>query len=122
MSIAYLNILLTILFTVYGQLVIKWQMSQVGSIPAGLTPKILFFGGLFLNPWILSGFMAAFLASLAWMAAMTKLELSYAYPFVSLSFVLVLVFSGFIFHEPITIYKVIGVLLIITGVAVSSHV
>lgn len=49
---------------------------------------------------------------------MTKLELSHAYPFMSLSFVFVLVLSGFFFHESITLPKLLGGLLIMVGIIV----
>jgi len=64
------------------------------------------------------GLFAALLAGVCWMAAMTKLELSFAYPFMSLSFVLVFIFSALIFHESITTPKVLGMLLIIAGIVV----
>jgi hypothetical protein len=35
-------------------------------------------------------------------AALTKFELSYAYPFMSLAFVLVLLSSALLFHETVT--------------------
>lgn len=114
-------IFLTVVFTVYGQLIIKWQVGKAGALPAGLTEKGLFLFRLFLNYWILSGFVAAFLASLAWMAAMTKFDLSYAYPFMSLAFVLVLVLSGLFFQEPITWIKIVGMGLIVAGIIVSSQ-
>ena len=40
---------------------------------------------------------AALVAGMAWMAAMTQLELSHAYPFMGLTFILVLLLSGFLF-------------------------
>ncbi len=52
---------------------------------------------------------------------MTKLELSYAYPFVGLTFVLVLVFSVVLFKEPLTLYKIIGVGFIAIGIIISSR-
>jgi len=55
------------------------------------------------------------------MAAMTKLELSYAYPFMSLAFVLVLFLSAILFHEAVTVPKVLGLLLIIAGLIVASR-
>ena len=57
-------ILLTLLFTVYGQLVLKWQMGQARSMPEGGIDKLFFLLQQFLNPWIMSGFFSAFLASL----------------------------------------------------------
>ena len=111
----------TILFTVYGQLIIKWQMGKAGPLPYVFSEKLFFLLQMLFNPWIISALFSAFAASLCWMAAMTKFELSYAYPFMSLSFVFVLVLSGFFFHESITLLKVLGVLFIITGIVVGAH-
>ncbi len=118
---SYFYIALTIFFTVYGQLILKWQVSQVGQLPEGAVAKLVFLLQLFLNPWVLSAFFSAFLASLAWMAAMTKLDLSHAYPFMSLNFVVVLVLSALLFQEPVNIPKLIGLTLIIVGLVISSQ-
>lgn len=118
---AYLYIALTILFTVYGQLVIKWQVRQAGVLPVSTGAKIGFLLGFLLNPWIVSGFLAAFLASLCWMAAMTKLPLSHAYPFMSFAFVMVMFLSAIFFHEPLSWPKVIGMVCIVVGIVVSSQ-
>ena len=37
------------------------------------------------NPFIFSGFVSAFIGSICWTMAMTKFEITYAYPFISLS-------------------------------------
>ncbi len=121
MTMSYLYVLLTILLTVYGQIVIKWQVLKVGSLPQETADKILFMLQLLLNPWIVSALAAAFLASFFWMAAMTKLQLSHAYPFMGLTFVVVMLASGFFFHEPITTLKVVGVALIVLGLTVASQ-
>jgi multidrug transporter EmrE-like cation transporter len=117
----YVYIAMTILLTVYGQVVLKWQVTLSGSMPSDGGAKAAFLFSLLLRPWVLSGFAAAFLASIAWMAAMTKFDLSYAYPFMSLNFVLVLLLSGFLFHEPFSTPKVIGLALIMLGIIVGSQ-
>ncbi|MFD2623981.1 EamA family transporter [Salibacterium salarium] len=117
----YLYIFGTIFFTVYGQMMLKWRISKFGSLPADLSEKIVFLLKLLLDPLILSGFLSAFVASLFWMAAMTKFDISYAYPFMSLSFMLVFFLSILIFNEPITSYKVIGLILIVAGILVTSQ-
>jgi multidrug transporter EmrE-like cation transporter len=111
----------SILCTVYGQIIVKWQVGKAGVLPATLSGKIAFLLNLILNPWILSGMLAGFFALVCWLAAMTKFELSYAYPFMSLAFVFVLVLSTVLFHEPLTIAKILGVLLIIAGIVVGSR-
>ena len=117
----YLYIFGTIFFTVYGQLILKWQVSQAGPFPVDTPGKIGFILCLLLNPWVMSGIVGGFLAFLCWMAAMTKFELSYAYPFMSLAFVLVLILSAVVFHEAITTPKVIGLALIVAGIIVGSR-
>jgi multidrug transporter EmrE-like cation transporter len=52
---------------------------------------------------------------------MTKFELSYAYPFMGLTFVLVFVASVFLFAESVTIYKVLGLALIVLGIIIASR-
>lgn len=118
---SYVLVLCTVLLTVYGQLVIKWQVLEAGSFPEGVDEKIWFLVRLLLNFWVISAFLAALLASVTWMAAMTKLQLSHAYPFMSLAFILVIVFSSIFFNEPITVPKVIGIVMVTIGLAIGSQ-
>lgn len=117
----YFYIFGTILFTVYGQLVVKWQVSKAGPLPASFSERAFFLANLLLNPWIISAMVGAFLAMLCWLSAMTKFELSYAYPFMSLAFVLVLILSAVLFHESVTMPKVLGVGLVIAGIIVAGR-
>ena len=118
---SYFYIFLTIAFTVYGQIVLKWQVIGAGAFPQTFSEKMFFLARLLLNPWVMSGFFAAFLAALSWMAAMTKLDLSHAYPFMSLNFVLVIILSSLLFQETITPLKIMGLGLIILGIVVGSR-
>ncbi|PWY39888.1 MULTISPECIES: EamA family transporter [Pseudomonas] len=120
-AVDYLYIFATILFTVYGQLILKWRISNFGSLPVDSIGKFKFLLSLLFDPAIFSGFAAAFLASLAWMAAMTKFDLSHAYPFMSLNFVIVLLLSGWILTEPLSPQKALGVILIVVGTIVAAR-
>ena len=51
---------------------------------------------------------------------MTKFEMSYAYPFTTLAIVFVTIFSVIFFGENINTYKILGIALIILGIAVIS--
>ena len=120
-SLEYFYIFATVGFTVYGQLILKWRITQFGLLPAGSVDKLKFLLGLLFDPAIFSGFAAAFLASLAWMAAMTKFDLSHAYPFMSLNFVVVLLLSGWLLSEPITSQKILGIGLIVLGTVLAAR-
>ena len=111
---------MTILLTVYGQLVLKWQVGLHGQLLAPpLRPLNLML--LLLKPWVLSAFVAAFGASLCWMAAINKLPISRAYPYMAINFFLVALFAVVLFHERLDVYKVAGTAIIMLGVIVLSR-
>jgi multidrug transporter EmrE-like cation transporter len=116
---SYFYILLTVLLTVYGQIVIKWEVLKIGALPQ--VGKLAFIISLLTNLWIVSALLAAFMASVTWMMAVSKLQLSVAYPFTSIAFVLILLSSSLIFHEAITPFKIIGVALIVIGVVIAAQ-
>jgi drug/metabolite transporter (DMT)-like permease len=115
---SYVFIALTILFTVYGQLIIKYEIDSVVSIPTGIPLIGFVMKFMFFRPLVISGLLSAVLASMTWIAALSKFELSYAYPFISLNFVAVVGLSFLLFGEGINAYKLIGLALICLGVFV----
>jgi drug/metabolite transporter (DMT)-like permease len=112
----YIYIVFTIVFTVYGQLILKWRLSILAfKLPSETTNKVLSLIKLIFDPFIFSGFISAFIASLFWMAAMTKFEITKAYPFMSLSPALVFIFGVLFLGEEFTWGKIIGLVLIFCG-------
>ena len=119
---SYFYVFLTVVLTVYAQIINKWQIIAAGTFPANAVDKLWFLFRLLLNPWVMSAFVGAFFASLAWMAAMTKLPLSYAYPiFISSTFVLIVLSSLILFKETLTLPKIIGMGLIMAGIVIGSQ-
>lgn len=117
----YLYIFLTIILTVYGQIILKWRLNQLDAMPEMFLSKLIFLVKSLFDPYIFSSFFSAFLASLAWMAALKEFELSKAYPFMSLSFVGVLIISFWLFKETLSVQKILGSILIIVGVILVSR-
>lgn len=116
----YLYIFGTLFFTVYGQIVLKWRLTSLKiQLPDTLSEKIFYMVKLIFDPFIFSGFASAFIASLFWMAAMTKFELTHAYPFMSLAPALVFLIGVLFLGESFTMGKVIGLLLIMIGIVVT---
>ncbi|MBX2847256.1 MAG: hypothetical protein KTR16_02960 [Acidiferrobacterales bacterium] len=115
----YIYIALTILFTCYGQIVLKWRLNNLAIVmPENTLDKVLLLGQLVFDPYILSGLFAAFLASVSWIGAMTKFELSFAYPFMALNFAIVFMIGVFLFGEAVTSAKLIGMFFVLIGIVV----
>lgn len=118
----YLYIFLTVLFTVYGQVVLKWRITDLHwslNTEDGLRQMVVSYLRFLFDPLIFSGFVSAFVASIFWMLAMTKFELTYAYPFMSLSPALVFIVGIFVLGETFTIGKILGLLIIMVGIIVT---
>lgn len=113
----YLYIFGTILFTVYGQIILKWRIVKYGVMPPEFLDKLYFLSKLLFDPYIFSGFFAAFVSSFFWMAAMTKFDVSHAYPIIVGGLAILTSFFAVVFlKEPISILKIMGLLFIVTGV------
>ncbi len=117
----YVYIATTVLLTSYGQLILKWRLNLKGTMPDGFQEKMVYFFYALLDPYVISSFVAAFLASLTWMAALTKFQLSAAYPYMSLSFIVVFLFSYLFLDETFTFYKLGGCFLIVVGIIFLSR-
>jgi drug/metabolite transporter (DMT)-like permease len=118
---AYLFVAATILLGVYGQLVLKWQTNRAGEFPASTADRLTYLRHFLLNPWVISSLCGAAVAAVTWIVALSRLELSRAYPFVSASFVLVLLLSAVVFHEHLTPLKLAGAVLIISGLIIGTQ-
>ncbi len=119
--INYSYIFAALVFTVYGQIILKLRLPKFGPLPSTSWEKLKFLILVLWDPVIFSGFAAAFLASLSWIMAMTKFDLSHAYPFMALNFVMVLLLSVWLFNDPLTIQKILGCGLVVLGIAVAAH-
>ena len=117
----YLYIFATLFFTVYGQLILKWRLGKLSfSLPeGGMGEKLWSLLKIIFDPFIFSGFVSAFIASLFWMSAMTKFQITEAYPFMSLAAAIVFILGVWLLGETFTWGKVIGLVLIMIGIIVT---
>ena len=114
-------IFLTILLTVLAQLIIKWKMSAFEfSDYSTMQDKFVLALSMLVNPYIMLALVFTLLSGLSWMIAMTKFEISYAYPFTVLSLIFVTIFSVFIFGEGVNFQKIFGIILVVFGIIMIS--
>ena len=110
-----LLILATVVLAVSGQLSMKKGMTSVGQISlADLFSKKLF--TVVFQPFVFVG-IALYISSAAlWLVILSQEELSFAYPLISIGYIITAVLSNIFFHESLTIFRIIGILLIMAGV------
>jgi multidrug transporter EmrE-like cation transporter len=108
-------ILFTVLTNAAAQLMLKQGMTTLpGMAWAGNNPLFKLIGIVF-HPWVFAG-LATFVISMAsHMFVLSKVELSFAYPFLSLAYVAVAVASWYFFSETVDTPRMIGIALIMAG-------
>lgn len=119
--INHFYLFLAISFAIASQLIIKWKMSAFNfSDYETITDKFILAFSMLLDPYIMISLVLTLLAGVTWMIAMTKFDISYAYPFTTLGFVFVFIFSVILFNEPVSWQKIVGLGFIIIGLIISS--
>jgi multidrug transporter EmrE-like cation transporter len=68
------------------------------------------------SPGIVIGLVMYGIGTIIWLSVLARMDLSLAYPFVGLSFVLTALFGYFLFHEVLNLGRVAGTVLVIAGV------
>ena len=104
-------ILLSILCSSTAHLFLKRGSATIGGSAA--------LGSLLLrvaaSGWLWAGLALHGLALVTWVYALSKCELSFAYPFIALGFVLTAVFAAVFMNEPLSPLRVIGMGFIVMG-------
>ncbi len=108
-------IITSVLLSVTAQLVLKTGMNAYGQINIGIDMILAVF-----HPLVLVGLITYFISAVLWIMALSKIEVSYAYPFAALGYVVITFLSWLLLNEVITWLRIVGISVIITGVYVVS--
>lgn len=102
-------IIISVFIGAIGQIAFKYGAMQMVAEPGNtLLEKI---------KWpIVLGLGLYGISTILWIIALKKVELSYAYPMVSLGYVLVFIASYFLFNEPISWLRMGGIVFIMAGI------
>ena len=117
-----LLILLSISIAVGGQLLLKVGINRIGIVNFGsLDAFRQFFSGVIKSPLVVTGLFLYVVSSAIWLIAIAAVDLSFAYPFLGFTYVMVLVLSKFILKEDVNPIRWIGTIIITIGVIVLSR-
>lgn len=114
-----MNYLPFILFTVFtnaaAQLMLKAGMMNLGSISFTADTAILRIFQIVFNPWVFAGLVTFVISMASHLYVLSKVDISFAYPFLSLAYVAVALFAWLVFKEDLGALKIAGIALICVG-------
>lgn len=121
-STLILLILCSVLLSSIAQIVLKTGMSSpnvLASIQLG--DNIATFKSICTNLYVIGGLTLYFASAAVWLLVLARVDVSFAYPFVGLGFVVTMLLAFFINGEVLSTAKVIGTLCIALGVAIMAQ-
>ncbi len=109
-------VLTSVAFGAVGQLTLKAGMNSVVTSYGKLQLSIDTLIHMATNPLLIVGIAIFGISTLLWLFALAKADLSFAYPFLSLTYLVVLIGGAFLFGDKVTLPRVLGFAIIIAGV------
>ncbi|APH72641.1 DMT family transporter [Aquibium oceanicum] len=108
-------ILFTVMTNAAAQLMLKYGMMNMGPLSfAGVNPIVKILQIVF-SPWIFFGLCVFVISMASHLYVLSKVDLSFAYPFLSLAYVAVAVFAYFVFREDLNAWRIAGIGFICIG-------
>jgi drug/metabolite transporter (DMT)-like permease len=108
-------ILFTVMTNAAAQLMLKHGMSVYGPVSLSEGNPLLKVLQIVFSPWVFAGLATFVISTLSHLYVLSKVELSFAYPFLSLAYVAVALFAFFVFHEDLNGYRIAGLAFICCG-------
>jgi drug/metabolite transporter (DMT)-like permease len=121
MTLAILYILISVAAGAVGQVLLKKGMGSMGPLTLSIDQLGSILWRIGTNPYVVIGLAIYVTGTLFWLTALSRVDLSYAYPFASLSYVVMLIASWQLFNENITVLRLLGTLVVCLGVFIISR-
>jgi multidrug transporter EmrE-like cation transporter len=114
-------ILIGVLLNAFAQILLKKGMLSIGYFEIQFQYFFPMLKKVATNLYVLLG-LGSYVVSVAiWLLVLARVEVSYAYPFLSVGYVLVTVMGYYVFQENLSWMRAIGIVVIVVGVILLSR-
>jgi len=114
-------ILVSVTLAAVAQLTLKHGMNQVTASTGALQLTGASLKDVASTPAVWAGLVLFGLSAFVWLAVLSRTTLSFAYPFASLTYVLILLADRFLFHETVPALRWAGVFCIMVGIVLVAQ-
>lgn len=108
-------ILFTVMTNAAAQVMLKNGMITLGPVSFSMDTIIQRIFQIIFNPWVFAGLVMFVISMASHLYVLSKVDLSFAYPFLSLAYVAVALFAWLVFKEELGAYKIAGIAFIMVG-------
>lgn len=109
-------ILLGVLLNAGAQLFLKAGMGQIGHFEFSLVNAVPIGMKVMTSPPILTGLCLYVVSVGVWLLVLSRVQVSFAYPMLSIGYIVNALAANYFFGEPLTSIRMLGIFIIIGGV------
>ncbi len=117
-------ILVAVFLEVAGQMLYKAGLDRTPPIHGSMweIPNLLSFAGFALTNWLVLAGLGVYVAEVfLWWLVLAKVDVSYAFPLTSMSYVILLAVAGAFLHEHVSLERWLGAITIMIGVVLITR-
>ncbi len=114
-------IIVGVMLNTVAQLLLKSGMSQIGHFEFNMANIVPIGMKVALNVPIMSGLCTYVMSVAVWLLVLSRVQVSYAYPMLSIGYVVNAVAAYYLFGESMSVMRMSGIFIIIAGVYVISR-
>lgn len=115
-QMVFFLILFGVLLNASAQLLLKAGMNHIGHFEFSLVNLLPISLKVMTNLPIIGGLSAYVLSVVVWLLVLSRVEVSYAYPMLSIGYIVNAIAAYYLFGEPVSILRMTGIMIIIAGV------
>ena len=114
-------ILFTVLTNAMAQILLKKGMLVAGTFDFNMQAIAAVLPRLMVNFFLILGLFTFVISMASHLLVLSRVELSFAYPFLSLAYVIVAVYGYAVFQEDLNLYRIAGIAFICVGTVLISR-
>jgi drug/metabolite transporter (DMT)-like permease len=114
-------ILFTVLTNALAQILLKKGMLVTGHFHFGVQEIATVLPRLIFNPYLVLGMFVFVVSMASHLLVLSRVDLSFAYPFLSLAYVVATAYAYFVFNEDVNAFRIAGIAFICIGTILISR-
>ena len=120
-AISFALVLLGVLLNAAAQLLLKAGTNNIGQFEFSSANLVPIGWKVATQPYILGGLMCYAISVVVWIMALSRVEVSIAYPMLSIGYVVNAIAAYLLFGEAVGVQRLVGIGIIIVGVYIVAR-
>jgi len=117
----FILIIITVILNAVSQLLIKSGMDKVGQAEFSTSKLVSLLAGAAVNPLVVLGLVTMTISMGTHLMSLSRFDVSFAFPFISLAYVIVAGWGYFFLGEDVSSTRVLGILVVILGTVIIAR-